>query len=194
MDSNTPNPLPEESLPPESEEADQNKAEEERPEMDPLTAYRMKDLETKVLDYEERLAGIREYLKKMETEIRDVRLRAERDQQKAVDQKIGQFFTELLPVLDNLELSLKACEGQDHSIVNGVKMISSQLAEFFKRAGLERLKVQGKAFDPHLHEALMTREVKNPEDDGQVIEELKAGYRFKESIIRPAQVVVGKLS
>lgn len=153
---------------------------------------RVKNLESKVAEYEAKFADAREYIKKMESEIDQIRIRFERDRQKTLDLKIGEFFLGILPVLDNLDLSLKAAEKESGSFVEGVRLIHKQFAESLKRQGLERLEVKNLPFDPHLHEALTSIPVQDESKDGMVLDEVKAGYRFKDQVIRPAQVVVGK--
>jgi molecular chaperone GrpE len=49
----------------------------------------------------------------------------------------------------------------------------------------------GKPFDPHVAEAISTRETADHEDD-IVIEEAQRGYRLGEELLRPALVVVAK--
>jgi molecular chaperone GrpE len=49
----------------------------------------------------------------------------------------------------------------------------------------------GKPFDPHVAEAIATRESTEHEDD-IVIEEAQRGYRLGEELLRPAMVVVAK--
>ena len=49
----------------------------------------------------------------------------------------------------------------------------------------------GKAFDPHVAEAIATRETGEYEDD-IVIEEVQHGYRLGDDLLRPAMVIVAK--
>jgi molecular chaperone GrpE len=49
----------------------------------------------------------------------------------------------------------------------------------------------GKPFDPHVAEAIATRESHEHEDD-IVVEEAQRGYRLGEDLLRPAMVVVAK--
>ena len=95
---------------------------------------------------------------------------------------------ELLPALDNLDRALEAA-AQDDPLLEGVRLVRSELAGGLARAGIESFAPLGETFDPVLHEAVATI----PADgvpSGSVVEVYQPGYRLGESIIRPARVVV----
>jgi len=96
---------------------------------------------------------------------------------------------ELLPVIDNFERALKHVpkdlEGNDY--VKGVQAVVKQFEKTLADLGVERIKTVGEPFDPNLHEAVST------EGDDQIIsEELQAGYRVGDQVIRHAMVKVGQ--
>ena len=97
---------------------------------------------------------------------------------------------ELLPVIDNFERALKhvpkELEGNDY--VKGVQGVVKQFEKTLADMGVERIKTVGQPFDPHIHEA-----VSADEGDGEqeiVSEELQAGYRIGDDVIRHAMVKV----
>jgi molecular chaperone GrpE len=70
-------------------------------------------------------------------------------------------------------------------------MIHQQLKSALVDAGLEELDAAGKPFDPNIHEAVSQQETaKVPE--GQVVQQLRKGYKFRDRLLRPASVVVAK--
>lgn len=97
---------------------------------------------------------------------------------------------ELLPVIDNFERALKHVpkdlEGNDY--VKGVQAVVKQFEKTLADMGVQRIKTVGEPFDPNLHEAVSHEEG----DSGQetVSEELQAGYRLGDQVIRPAMVKV----
>jgi molecular chaperone GrpE len=97
---------------------------------------------------------------------------------------------ELLPVIDNFERSLKhlpkELEGNDY--IKGVQAVVKQFEKTLSDMGVERISTVGEPFDPNLHEAVGMEEG----GDGQPIvsEELQAGYRIGDDIIRHAMVKV----
>jgi molecular chaperone GrpE (heat shock protein) len=58
-----------------------------------------------------------------------------------------------------------------------------------KEEEVERMETEGKDFDPLVMECVQV--VKG--DEGKVIEEVKPGYTLHGKILRPAQVIVGKV-
>jgi molecular chaperone GrpE len=97
---------------------------------------------------------------------------------------------ELLPALDNLDRALEAA-AKDDPLLDGVRIVRSELRAALARTGIESFSPSGEAFDPELHEAVATSE--QPADgaaSGTVVEVYQPGYRCGETIIRPARVVV----
>lgn len=96
---------------------------------------------------------------------------------------------ELLPVIDNFERALrhvpKDLENNDY--VKGVQGVVKQFEQTLNDMGVERIKTVGEHFDPHLHEAT------SAEGEGEnelVSEELQAGYKIGDDVIRHAMVKV----
>jgi len=87
----------------------------------------------------------------------------------------------LLPVLDNLERATK------HLADDGLKHIVRQFHMVFADVGVTRIDVIGKPFDPVEMDCVALVEGEN----GIVVEELVAGYRMHDKVIRPAKVNVG---
>jgi molecular chaperone GrpE len=99
--------------------------------------------------------------------------------------------SKLLPVIDNLERALQHTpeDIKDHDYTKGINGISKQFDRFLKELGVMRIKTVGEPFDPLLHEAVSTE----GEGSGQeeiVCEELQAGYRLGDEVIRHAMVKV----
>jgi molecular chaperone GrpE len=97
---------------------------------------------------------------------------------------------ELLPALDNLDRALEAA-AKDDPLLDGVRIVRSELSAALARTGIESFSPAGQAFDPEVHEAVATSE--QPADgaaSGTVVEVYQPGYRCGETIIRPARVVV----
>jgi len=98
-------------------------------------------------------------------------------------------------VLDNFEMALASAQnGQPETLQSlqaGIAMIHQQLKAVLSEAGLEELNASGKTFDPNLHEAVAQQETANA-PDGQVVQQLRKGYKFRERLLRPASVVVAK--
>jgi molecular chaperone GrpE len=98
---------------------------------------------------------------------------------------------QLLPVIDNFERALKHVPkdlaGNDY--IKGVQGVVKQFEKTLTDLGVERIKTVNEDFDPRWHEAVVmedsdggTREI--------ISEELQAGYKLGDEVIRHAMVKV----
>lgn len=121
--------------------------------------------------------------------------RAARERQEAVRFANEGLIQKLLPVLDNFEMALTAANAAPvdgvKSLQDGVTMILQQLRQTLLEAGLEEIDAAGKPFDPNLHEAVSQQDsAELPE--GQVLQQLRLGYKLRERLLRPATVIVSR--
>jgi molecular chaperone GrpE len=70
-----------------------------------------------------------------------------------------------------------------------VKLVLAALQGVLAREGVEPLEPVGEPFDPNVHEALSTR-AQDGAESGTVLEVVEKGYRTRDTVIRPARVVV----
>ncbi len=121
--------------------------------------------------------------------------RAAREKQEAIKYANEALLEKLIPVLDNFDMALTAAQTESteaaQSLLKGISMIQQQFKSVLTGAGLEEINALGQAFDPKLHEAVAQRETTEAHE-GQVIQQLRKGYKLKERLIRPATVVVAK--
>jgi molecular chaperone GrpE len=126
-------------------------------------------------------------------DMENVRKRARRDVGAAEARGIGRLAKELLPALDNFDRALAAAEAEEgdgeHHLTKGIRLVQQELVGALTRVGIEVESPQGEAFDPHRHEALAQHPVEGTEA-GTIVEVWQPGYRYQETILRPAKVVV----
>ena len=91
------------------------------------------------------------------------------------------LLLKLLPVLDTLMLAHK------HLADKGLELSINQFQQVLKDEGVEKIITMDEEFDPKTMEATGTTEG----EEGRVIEEVRAGYRYHDMVLRPAQVIVG---
>jgi len=65
------------------------------------------------------------------------------------------------------------------------------LKSFVTEAGVEEVDALGKPFDPALHEAISQQESADV-PEGQVLQQLRKGYKVRERLLRPATVIVAR--
>ena len=99
----------------------------------------------------------------------------------------------LLPALDDLERALHnmPAELAGSTWAEGIRLVDRALREALERAGLARIRAEGQPFDPRLHEALLQEDAPG-HAEGEVVRELRPGYRLGERVLRPVQVSVAR--
>ena len=119
-------------------------------------------------------------------------IRRRADEEKA---RLGTFYKslvmrELLPVIDNFERALKNMPADlaKNDYMKGVQGVVKQFEAILAKLGVERIKTIGEVFDPELHEAVSMEDGDGTQE--VVCEELQAGYRLQEEVLRHAMVKV----
>ncbi len=123
-------------------------------------------------------------LQRLQAEYANYRKRIERDRLVAHEMAIGAVLTELLALLDAVDLA-----EQHGEVTGGFKAVADQLNSITSRIGLEKYGTEGEAFDPQIHEALM-HETSVDVAVPTATKILQPGYKYKERILRPARVSV----
>lgn len=106
----------------------------------------------------------------------------------------AELLSQILDPLDDLSraLAVDASAPEARSVIEGFRLVQQKLTAALERAGLEVISVEGTPFDPELHDAVLTVPAEEPEEHGQVAQELSRGYRFLDRMLRPARVQVKK--
>jgi len=132
---------------------------------------------------------------RLQAELENVRRRAAKDVESAHKFGLEKFVSELLPVIDSLEMGLEASKtaADDglHKLQEGtdmtLKMFSSAMAKF----NVQVVGTVGEKFNPEFHQA-MTMQESNEHDPDSVMLVMQKGYMMNERLIRPAMVMVSK--
>ena len=136
----------------------------------------------------------REQVLRTQAEMQNLHRRVERDIENAHKYGMEKLVSELLPVVDNLERSIAAIDGDsgDHSaIAEGVQLTLKSFQDVLVRFKVAAIDPQGEPFDPQLHQAMSI--VPNPDvEPNTVIEVFQKGYTLHGHLVRPAMVVVAK--
>jgi molecular chaperone GrpE len=116
--------------------------------------------------------------------------RAEQEKGEIIEFANSTLICNLLPIMDDLERAFASVpiDLDESNWTEGIRLIYNKLKATLEAQGLTEIEARGEPFDPHLHEAVMQQDGK----EGMVIEELQKGYKFKEKVIRPSLVTVGR--
>lgn len=155
-----------------------------------------------------------------QADFENFRKRATRDAALAQERGIAKLAKELLPAVDNLDRALQAAAtygapagsdgasapvevdgeapagdrkaaGANHEsqLIDGLKLVHAEVLAALSRVGIEPFSPVGEQFDPQHHEAV----AQHPFEDqapGTVVEVYQQGFRYGESVLRPARVLV----
>jgi molecular chaperone GrpE len=133
---------------------------------------------------------LQDTLVRRQADFDNYRKRIERDRQQENRRAVNALVEELLPVLDAFDRAIAANDDPAYvEYSKGVELIRKRFWDVLAKQGLEPIESLGKIFDPHVHHAIEKVETtQHPE--GTVLEELQAGYKLHDRVIRPAMVRV----
>ena len=156
-----------------------------------LTPEQIEDLKNRAARADENW----ERLLRVTADMDNFKKRAAREREDAVKFANESLIKKLAPVLDNFDMAMAAA-GQTggntaQSLQTGVTMIYQQLKSVLQEAGLQEVDAAGKTFDPNWHEAVSQQETTEV-PEGQVLQQLRKGYKLRDRLIRPAMVIVAR--
>jgi molecular chaperone GrpE len=138
----------------------------------------------------------RDQLMRVAAEFDNFKKRMEREKSKLLKYAGENILRELLTTLDNLERAVaQGRAGVDDdankfaSMLQGLELTQKGLVSTLERFGVEPVAAVGLAFNPDEHDAL-TMEASDEIPASHVLREFARGYRFKDRVLRHAQVVV----
>ena len=169
--------LEEEATNSESGGSDQENIDESEP------VFKIKSLENKLKDQEEAIL-------RLNAEYANFRRRTAEEKATIGLYANEKAFNELIPVIDNMERALEACDDKESPLFVGVDMVYKQLIDALKNSGLERIDAEpGQDFDPNLHMAVM-QEASDEYEPGKILMVLQKGYRLDKKVLRASMVKV----
>ena len=134
------------------------------------------------------LQEVTELLKRTQANFENYRKQTEKRTSELQEMASKNILVQLLPIIDNLDLALKNVDQNPEQIVEGVKLIRSQMDNLLQDNHVEKINTEDKQFDPYFHEALM--KVPSEKTENTIIEEFQHGYILHGKLIRHAKVKV----
>ena len=127
-------------------------------------------------------------LQHLQADFENYRKRVARSSEDAAQRAAGALVASLLPVLDAFDLAAAHFAAAPSEEATALNQSRALLLDTLEKQGLERVGEEGEAFDPQVHDAVAHVEGESAE---QMVEEvLRAGYRWKGAVLRPAMVRV----
>jgi len=153
---------------------------------------RVAELEAELRVEKEKAGTYMNQLKYARADLENLRKQTQRQIEEALDRRSRYLLMSLLPIVEELDLAIEAAENNANAgVLKGVEMVKRKMEKILESEGMTPIEAAGKAFDPHLHEAVLEVETKD-HPDGTVIEELRKGYTYKNRVLRASMVKVAR--
>lgn len=125
---------------------------------------------------------------RLQADIENFRKRQTRRADEAIAAERERLLRLMLPLADNLERALRYGNSDEQTLSQGVELIRRELKRLLENEGVNRIETVGRPFTPDMHEAVASTPAQA--EPGTVLEEVEAGYKLGDKLLRPARVVV----
>mgnify|MGYP001414551220 CR=1 FL=1 len=119
-----------------------------------------------------------------DAEIQNVRKRFMAEKATAIQYGGMGMARKMLNILNDIDRALSVSEDE------GLSLIRSKMWSELSADGVSKVETKGEKFDPTKMEAITTIPPTDDFPSNSVIDELEAGYMYKERVLIPARVVV----
>jgi molecular chaperone GrpE len=127
-------------------------------------------------------------------EFDNYRKRVDKERREQAEWAAADVLSDLLSVLDDFERALGTeAPAEAKSYLAGFELIHRQIGDLLRKRGVTAIETLGTDFDPHLHQAVAYEESPGARE-GEVVGELRKGYKLGDRLLRPAMVRVAKAS
>ncbi len=152
----------------------------------------------KIAELEAKLKESEDKYFRVHADFENIKKRLEKEKYQAIDYASEKFAKDLLAPIDTLEMALAAEETSKEvpseellsKLKEGVELTIKNFYSAFDKHDITIVDTDGE-FDPNYHNAVM--QVDSAEhEDGQIVQVMQKGYKFKDRLLRPAMVSICK--
>ena len=136
----------------------------------------------------EEIKELKDQLQRLAAEFDNYKKRTVKEKERLYASSVADVAAAFIPVVDNIELALKASESGENGIRDGVQLICRQIEDVLANLKVKPIETIGEEFNPELHEAVMHVE-DDSFGDNELIEEFRKGYIYKDEIVIRHSVV-----
>jgi molecular chaperone GrpE len=129
---------------------------------------------------------------RLAAEYDNFRKRTTRERAEVWSRAQAELVTQLADALDDLSrfAHLDPAEIDSKTLHEGVDLVERKVWKALEAAGVSRIDQAGVPFDPNVHEAVTTQPAAKPEEDQIVGQVVQPGYKMRDTLLRPARVIV----
>jgi molecular chaperone GrpE len=121
----------------------------------------------------------------------NLKRRSEADRERDLDRAREGLLRRVVELADDFDLALEHLppEARDNPWLEGIVAIDRKLRALLEREGVTPMDAFGQPFDPNEHEAL-SHVTGSGAPEGEIVLEIRRGYRLRDRVLRPALVAV----
>lgn len=160
-----------------------------------LTHPSYEEMQQKLEEAEQKASQHWERILRMQADSENALRRAERDVTNAHKYALEKFATELLPIIDSLELCISSVspelQAAAGAVIEGVNLTLKMFYSAMEKFEIKQINPINEAFDSE-HQQAISLQYDPAVKPGTVISVLQKGYTLNNRLLRPALVVVSK--
>lgn len=129
---------------------------------------------------------------RLAAEYDNFRKRTTKERAEAWTRAQADLVARLADALDDLSrfAHIDPAQTDAKTLHEGVELVERKMWKELEAAGVTRIDQAGVPFDPNVHEAVTMQPAAKPEEDHTVGQVVQAGYKMRDTLLRPARVVV----
>jgi molecular chaperone GrpE len=155
-------------------------------------AETVKKLKMELAQSRQEIETYKDKLLRTAAELDNFRKRTGKEIGQIIQSANSRLMVDMLPVLDDLERSLKISDAEDAATFrSGIELIHQKMVNTLKKNGVEPMESVGQDFDVEKHDALLQMKSKDV-PSGKIIEEHEKGYFLNDNVLRHAKVIVSQ--
>ena len=168
-----------------SKTEDESSSGEEKEEDGELAKLK-KELESK----DEEIIELKSHIQRLQADFDNFRKQNDKQKQDLIKFANEGLIVKFLDVYEDMERALENSTNEEE-IREGLELIQSKMKNTLEKEGVEEIPAVGEKFDPFKHEALLT--VDSPDhENNEIVDELMKGYTLKGKVIKYSKVRVCK--
>jgi len=147
-------------------------------------------------EYEAKLKEAEDKYLRVHADFENIKKRLEREKYQAIEYASENFAKDLLAPIDSLEMAIASikADGDAEELLKkmqeGLELTIRNFKTVFEKHGIELVEIDS-GFDPNFHDAVM-QVGSEKHEDGEIVQLLQNGYKYKDRLLRPAMVSVCK--
>ena len=141
---------------------------------------------------DEEIVELKSHIQRLQADFDNFRKQNEKQRQDLINYANEGLIVKFLDVYEDMERALENSNNEEE-LREGLELIYSKMKNTLEKEGVEEIPAVGEKFDPFKHEALLT--VDSPDhENNEIVDELMKGYTLKDKVIKYSKVRVCKKS